>query len=158
MEVKGNFINYGDYVDVHDNEVVNLNVGNGKVEVNKQPTHFPPSLDFNQGQAALNFLKEKDFVPSETEPGNFLYQMGCTEESPDEVRPVVWLKNKQLLREMLEHWYSKLLEDESFTQTKMAAVCSQVFVNEDGDMIHLAKRKSVPSWESEKLKDFFATI
>lgn len=158
MEVKGNFINYGDYVDVHDNEVVNLNIGNGKVEVNKQLAHFPPCLDFTQGQAALNFLKEKGFVPSETEPENFLYQMGCREERPDEVRPIVWLKNKQLLREMLEHWYSKLLEDKALTQTKMATICSQVFVNHDGEIIHLARRKSVPSLESDDLKFFFANI
>ena len=30
MEVKGNFINYGSYVDVHDNEVVNLTIDKGK--------------------------------------------------------------------------------------------------------------------------------
>ena len=158
MEVKGNFINYGDYVDVHDNEVVNLNVGNGKVEVNKQPAHFPPCLNYIQGQSALVFLKEKRFVPSETEPGNFLYQMGCTEESPDEVRPVVWLKNKQLLREMLEGWFSKLIEEKSLKKAKMEATCSQVFVDEKGEMIHLPKNKDYPSKESDDIKDFFATI
>ena len=35
MEVKGNFINYGSYVDVHDNEVVNLTIDKGKVKVDK---------------------------------------------------------------------------------------------------------------------------
>ena len=36
MEVKGNFINYGSYVDVHDNEVVNLSIdGNGEVKVDR---------------------------------------------------------------------------------------------------------------------------
>lgn len=36
MEVKGNFINNGTYVDVHDNDVVNLSVdGNGEVHVDK---------------------------------------------------------------------------------------------------------------------------
>ena len=35
MEVKGNFINYGSYIDVHDNEVVNLTVDKGKVKVDK---------------------------------------------------------------------------------------------------------------------------
>ena len=35
MEVKGNFINYGSYVDVHDNDVVNLTIDKGKVKVDK---------------------------------------------------------------------------------------------------------------------------
>ena len=34
MEVKGNFINYGSYIDVHDNEVVNLTLdGSGRVNI-----------------------------------------------------------------------------------------------------------------------------
>lgn len=35
MEVKGNFINYGSYVDVHDNERVYLSVEKGKVKIDK---------------------------------------------------------------------------------------------------------------------------
>ena len=35
MEVKGNFINYGSYVDVHDNERVFLSVEKGKVTIDK---------------------------------------------------------------------------------------------------------------------------
>jgi hypothetical protein len=158
MEVKGNFINYGDYVDVHDNEVVNLNVGNGKVEVNKQPAHFPPCLNFIQGQSALVFLKEKGFVPSETEPGNFLYQMGCTDERPEKVQPIVWLKNKQLLREMLEGWFAKVIAEEALKKAKMEAICSQVFVNKEGEIIQLANPKEYPSNESKDIKNFFATI
>ncbi len=33
MEVKGNFVNYGSYVDVHDNEVVNLTVQGDAVKM-----------------------------------------------------------------------------------------------------------------------------
>lgn len=35
MEVKGNFINYGSYVDVHDNERVYLSVEKGKVKIDE---------------------------------------------------------------------------------------------------------------------------
>lgn len=34
MEVKGNFIVQGAYIDIHDNEVVNLSVDKGQVQVN----------------------------------------------------------------------------------------------------------------------------
>ena len=34
MEVKGNFIVHGSYIDIHDNEVVNLSVDKGQVQVN----------------------------------------------------------------------------------------------------------------------------
>lgn len=158
MEVKGNFINYGEYVDVHDNEVVNLNVGGGEVKVSKQPARFPASLDYDKGTKALEFLKGGGFVAKDTDPGNFLYQTGCTDERPEKVQPIVWLKNKQLLREMLEGWFEKLIAEEALKKVKMEAICSQVFVDEDGEMIHLPKPKDYPSSDSKNIKDFFATI
>lgn len=158
MEVKGNFINYGDYVDVHDNEVVNLNVGNGNVEVSKQPARFPVCLNYAQGEQALQFLKAGKFVPEETEPMNFLYQMGCTDERPAKVQTIVWLKSKQLLREMLELWFKRAIEEKTIKVARLEAICSQVFVNEKGEMIHLAKFKEYPSNDSEQIKVFFATI
>jgi len=159
MEVKGNFINYGDYVDIHDNEVVNVNVGDGEVKVSKKPSRFPACLNYEQGKKAFDFLKEGGYVSMDTEPNNFLFQMGCTDERPEKVRPIVWLKtSKQLLREMLEGWFSKLIEEKSLKKAKMEATCSQVFVDEKGEMIHLPKNKDYPSKESDEIKDFFATI
>lgn len=158
MEVKGNFINYGNYVDVHDNEVVNLTVGDGEVKVGKQPARFPASLDYAQGAMVLQSLKDGTFVPKETEPMNFLYQMGCTDERPDEVQPIVWLKNKELLREMLESWFKSAIENETVKLAKLEAVCPQVFVDAKGEMNHLAKRKVVASIDSDKIAEIFATI
>ena len=158
MEVKGNFINYGEYVDVHDNEVVNLSVGSGEVKVSKQPARFPASLDYDKGMKALEFLKDGGFVAKDTDPGNFLYQMGCTDERPEKIQSIVWLKNKQLLREMLEGWFAKLIVEEVLKKVKMEAICSQVFVDEKGEMIHLPKSKNYPSGDSRNIKEFFATI
>lgn len=84
--------------------------------------------------------------------------MGCTDERPTDVKPIVWLKTKQLLREMLELWFAKLLKEESLKKAKMEAICSQVFIDDKGEMIHLAKNKVVPSQDSDDLKEFFATI
>jgi hypothetical protein len=158
MEVKGDFINYGEYVDVHDNEVVNLSVGGGEVKVSKQPARFPACLDYEKGTKVLNFLKDGGFVAKATDPMNFLYQMGCTHERPEKVLPIVWLKSKQLLREMLEGWFVKLIAEEALRKAKMEAICSQVFVDEKGEMIHLSKSREYLSSDSKNIKDFFATI
>lgn len=158
MEVKGNFINKGNYIEVHDNEVVNLNVGDGEVKVSKQPARFPACLDYDKGTKAFAFLKDGGFVAKDTDPVNFLYQMGCTDERPEKVLPIVWLKNKQLLREMLEGWFTKLIAEDALKKVKMEAICSQVFVDEKGEMIHLSKSKEYPSKDSDNIKVFFATI
>lgn len=122
------------------------------------PHHFPPHMNYHQGERILVQLKEKKFVKGNTEPQNFMYLMGCTDERPTDVKPIVWLKNKQLLREMLELWFAKLLEEKSFTKAKMADICSQVFVDDKGEMIHLAKNKATLSADSDDLKKIFATI
>ena len=158
MEVKGNFFNYGDYIYVHDNEIVNLTVGNGEVKIEKKQAHFPSCLTYSQGDAALKFLKENKFVPEDTEPTNFLYQMGCSGDCPTDVKPIVWLKNKQLLREMLELWFKRLLDEKSLNKAKMEAICTNIFINQKGESIALAKNKQVLMEDSDILADFFATI
>ena len=158
MDIKGNFINYGDYVDVHDNDVVNLTVGNGELKIDRQQGHFPPCLTYQQGASALVFLKEKGFVEKDTDVTNFLYLMGCTEEKTESVKPVCWLRNKQLLREMLECWFGRLIDDGSMKKARMEALCSLCFVDKKGEMIHLSKNKPVPSHESDLLTNFFATV
>ena len=158
MEVKGDFINYGEYVDVHDNEVVNLSVGGGEVKVSKQPARFPACLDYEKGTKVLNFLKDGGFVAKATDPMNFLYQMGCTDERPEKVLPIVWLKSKQLLREMLEGWFATLIDEDALKKVKMETICSQVFVDKKGEMIQVPKSREYPSKDSDNIKDFFANI
>lgn len=158
MEVKGNFINYGDYIDVHGNEIVNLTVGNGDVKIENKQAHFPSCLTYSQGDATLKFLKENEFVPEDTEPTDFLYQMGCSGDCPADVKPIVWLKNKQLLREMLELWFKPLLDEKSFKKAKMEAICPNVFIDKKGESIALAKNKQVGQEDSDKLSTFFATL
>lgn len=157
MEVKGNFINYGNYVDVHDNKEVYLTVEDD-VKIKKQPSRFPLCLNYHQGETILIHLKDNGFVEKSTDPMAFLWQMGCTDERPTDVKPTVWLKNKQLLREMLELWFAKMLEDQSLKKVQMEAICSQVFIDKDGEMIHLAKNKATLSADSDDLKKIFATI
>lgn len=126
--------------------------------VAEEQVHFPACLNFAQGERVLSFLKEHGFVAPTTDPANFLYQMGATDELPSELAPLLWIKNKQLLREMLELWFGRLLAEGSLKKARLEAICSQVFVDDDGKMIHLAKNKAVPSVDSDELVDFFATI
>ena len=48
MEVKGNFIVHGSYIDIHDNEVVNLSVDKAKVMVNGKEVNTTDTADDNQ--------------------------------------------------------------------------------------------------------------
>jgi len=84
--------------------------------------------------------------------------MGCTDECPQQLGPIVWLKNKQLLREMLELWFRRLIADKALSKARIEEICPQVFVGEDGLQLSLAKPKPVPSLESDELKKFFATV
>ena len=52
MEVKGNFINYGSYVDVHDNDVVNLTIDKGKVKVDKAELNATATTDADREDEA----------------------------------------------------------------------------------------------------------
>ena len=119
---------------------------------------FPASLGYEQGMAVLDALKEQGFVPASTNPSEFLYQMGCTDECPAQLHPVVWLKTKQLLREMLEFWYRQLITDKALSKARIEEICPRVFVNQNGLQLSLAKPKPVPSIESDDLRNIFATI
>lgn len=159
MEIKGNFINYGNFVDVHDNETVNISIDKAdELKVEERRMRFPACLNYAQGEQTLGFLKTQSFVAAATDPSNFLYQMGCSGERPKTVVPLVWLKNKQLLRELLELWFAPLIADGALKKARLEAICSQVFVDEDGEMILLAKNKAVPSVDSDDLAQYFATI
>jgi len=152
------------------NAQVNMFVESGAKVVYKEVTairnaehsvpsaRFPASIGYEHGAEVLILLKERGFVPSSTDPSVFLYQMGCTDECPQQLGPIVWLKNKQLLREMLELWFRRLIADKALSKARIEEICPQVFVGEDGLQLSLAKPKPVPSLESDELKKFFATV
>ena len=119
--------------------------------------HFPECRDVSQGEKLYRMLKDKQFVDESTERLNFLYQMGCTEERPMDVLPIKWLKNKQLLREMLEGWLQPIFNN-SFTKAMMERICPHVFINKKGEKLSLSKNKSQLSWESSEMEEFFQNI
>ena len=84
--------------------------------------------------------------------------MGCTDDCPTDIKPIVWLKNKQLLREMLELWFKRLLDEKSLNKAKMEAICPHVFIDKKGESIALANNKQIGQIDSDKLANYFATL
>ena len=148
-DVTANHIN-----NIHDNDVVNLKVGDG----DNTPTRFPHCRTNDQGNNTLSFLIEKQFIPKETDTMSFLYLMGCTNECSSVIDPIKWLKSKQLLREMLELWFNQLFEEKSFKKADMERKCPQIFVDKNNNKMKLAKNRPYPSMDSEELIKFFATL
>jgi len=140
---------------IHDNDMVNMSVGD---RGDNTKTCFPPCRTYEQGNNTLRFLKEKQFIPENTDPISFLYLMGCTDECPSDISHIKWLKNKQLLREMLELWFNPLFEEKSFKKADMERKCPQIFVDKDNKKIKLAKNKHNLSMDEDELFNFFATL
>lgn len=70
-------------------------------------------------------------------------------------RPLKWLQNKQLARELLTH--DKIKGDLTDAEVKQQAL--KLFIHhKDNEPLLLAKPKKVPSSDSDKLSDYLATL
>lgn len=120
--------------------------------------HFPYLNSFDKGIRLFNMLVEGEFISKETESNSFLFLMGCSNEEPENLKPIMWMKTKQLLREMLEGAYRVPIENGSVTKAELEQLVPLCFVDKNGEELNLAKPKAVPSHESDKLSKFFATF
>ena len=120
--------------------------------------HFPYLNSFDKGIRLFNMLVEGEFISKETESNSFLFLMGCSNEEPENLKPIMWMKTKQLLREMLEAAYCVPIEIGSVTKAELEQLVPLCFVDKNGEELNLAKPKAVPSRESDKLSNFFATF
>lgn len=80
MEVKGNFIVQGSYIDIHDNEVVNLSVDKAEVKVNgktveKGDSKSMANNDTEQTSPSLVSCIEKLMVET-NDDGSYLFSKG----------------------------------------------------------------------------------
>ena len=101
--------------------------------------HYPLAIGYEKGGELLGWLKRNKYVEEDTSMTEFLYLMGCAEERPLEVRPIVWKTNKQALRKMLEYIYAH----NAMTKADMEKLCPMVFVDKTGKRMTLAKNKEV---------------
>jgi hypothetical protein len=68
--------------------------------------------------------------------------------------PLKWLKNKQLLRELMTN--EKIRGDYSIAEIRR--LTPKMFIDKEGNPLALAKNKVVPSIDSDKISKFLATL
>lgn len=120
--------------------------------------HFPHCLDREKGNELFKFLIKGAYIDSKTDEESFLFLMGCTYGQPNELKLIKWLKNKQLLREMLEQIFHSSVDNKSLRIVDIERLTPLCFMNRDGNSLILAKRKFIFSIDSDNLKDKIATI
>ena len=85
-----------------------------------------------------------------------MFCMGYSSEMKGEVKQIDWLKNKQLAREFVTLRNKKAIDSRQLKIAVMEKITERVFIM-DGKPLKLAKNRQVLSWESERLKEIFAT-
>lgn len=96
-------------------------------------------------------LIKDGFISTTTDSDSFLWGLGSTLTTPVNFTPIVWLKNKQLLRELLEPIVD-------ISKADMARAVPLIFSNRAKTALYLAKNKPIPSKDSDKIKNMIATI
>lgn len=119
------------------------------------PTALPAHLNRDEVILLYRFVTENGFVDSKTSSEEFLYVFGVEQSIPDHFRPVCWLKNKQLLRELLEHVYVRPINSGSIAFSDISNCVPTIFVSKKGVPFTLARRKHEDSLDSDLLANFF---
>ena len=120
--------------------------------------HFPPCINKEQGIELFRFLVKDSYIGATTDESSFLFLMGCTSEQPKELLTIRWVKNKQLLRELLEMLFRSLMKSKSLRKVDLERLTPHCFENKDGKPLRLAKWKEIFSTDSDNLKKIIATI
>jgi len=142
-------------------------------EITRVEGHLEYMTQYNESRQAtktyLNFLKKKleelqeqtnikhiqQIIPDSDLPEVVLLWLQVNKYIKDlKAKPIQWLKNKQLLRELLTH--PKIKCDLSIAD--MERLTPTMFVDKKGQSIKLAKNKVEPNEDSDKLRDFLATL
>lgn len=94
-----------------------------------------------------SLITEK-FIDSKTDRDSFYYYMGATNEKPDELIQINWIKNKELLRTFVKH----IIGEETNLNKENVNIVSCVF-RYKGSSAKLAKPKRIITTETELLLD-----
>lgn len=143
---------------------------NGDITINN-PTYYnsnapqgynprmPHYLSQRQATMLCTMLKNKAFLSDEQNVEMFCHVMGCVEVEVESFKPIKWIKNVQLLREMVETVYQELIDKKALTKAELERCVSRCFVNEKNTPIMLSKPKnSGESHDSLILCNILATI
>lgn len=124
--------------------------------------HFPECLSVENAQNLYEFLSQEGFIDKNKTPLlDFNYLMGASTQytTPEGPKKIYWLKNKQMLREMIILTFAPLLENGT-KKSYLEQLVPNCFVDKNGKLLELAKNdeRQVVHQEIESLKQFFATI
>lgn len=114
--------------------------------------HFPLCRNEEEGRLHFEGLVRGGFIARTTEVDCWLYAMGYSANPPANPKPIVWMKNKQLAREMLQMVFAPLIETKELTVAQIEGLTESVFVKQD-EPLKLAKPKPEPSLDSDLLKE-----
>ena len=127
--------------------------------------HFPEFLSLETSTNLYFFLSGKNpqgiqFIDGDKTPlADFNYLMGAASyyTTPGKPKPIWWLKNKQMLREMIKLAFAPLLENGT-TQNSLAEFVPQCYFDEEGNPLILAKedKRRIVFQELNVLQNFFA--
>lgn len=123
--------------------------------------HFPLLFTTDKLISFRDSLVVHNFIGQDTTNEEFLYYFGHVEYKPDTLAHITWIpnkSNKQLLRELIMGMYKPMIDLKEVTKANLEKIVPSVFVNTKGEPILLAKEKKVPSWESDKIEEFLATL
>ena len=142
---------------VENTMIVNKNSVDGK-----DHPRFPKCLSNEDSTNLYMFLKKSRFINGNKTPlTDFNYLMGAADQytTPGKPKPICWLKNKQMLREMLLLAFAPLINNGT-TLKYLADLVPSCFVDESNKPQKLSKNKecNVVLQEKKALEDFFATI
>ena len=137
--------------------IVNKNAVNGIDHL-----RFPKCLSTENSISLYMLLKKDRFIDGNKTPlADFNYLMGAADQytTPGKPKPICWLKNKQMLREMLLLAFAPLINNGS-TKKSIIDFAPHCFVDKKGKPQKLGKNdeRQIVLQDINSLKSFFATI
>ncbi len=113
---------------------------------------FHTRLNNTQRSLLFELLVDGGFIPKDTDKDDFIWVFGGMNGNNLKSK-ITWLKNKQLLRELLTPL--KPLDIKSAVYERFVPL---VFINDKGNPIALAKNKPVPSSDSDLIAEIHKKI
>lgn len=123
---------------------------------------FPECLSVDDTKKLYDYLSQNGFISREKTPlADFNYLMGASKQyaTPNGPKPICWIINGQMLRQMLLLAFSPLLKNGT-SQAYLGKIVPHCFVDEKNKPLKLPKNdeRAIDYVKMESLKHFFTTI
>lgn len=119
------------------------------------PEHLPSVITRDQASHLYEFMLRKGFIDTTCDIISALYVLGSSSEPPVNLRPIHWLANRQLLRELLIPAYKPAFDQDLITQKAFGdELVPKCFVGKNFKPISLHNDAPHPCHESDAIKEF----